>query len=114
MKFSSAIKILLIAVIFLQSFMSVANSSVPHQLDIEHLQTVHDHSADNHTSSSNLDDDHDINDCHHCGHCSGNHSTWILLKVSSTNLLVKEQGNFNKFALSPINIPDSLYRPPKA
>ena len=94
--------------------MAVSATSVPHQLDIEHLQTEHNHAHDSRSDFSSKTDDHDINDCHHCGHCSGNHTAWILLKTPHAKLAIKEQDHFAKLALLPINFPETRYRPPIA
>ncbi len=71
-----AVKILLILAIVLQSFNAVSALLYAHQVDAQHLETVHDHASDKKSVAENQvtdadDDDHNINDCHHCGHCSG-------------------------------------------
>jgi len=82
-----------------------------HQLDVEHLQTIHDHETDH---SPQLDNEHDIEDCHHCGHCSGNHTSWILVKAFTPNPSLNHSHNFKKIALLPLVISTRLYRPPIA
>ena len=73
-----AVKILLILAIVLQSFNAVSALLYAHQVDAQHLETVHDHASDTKSVIEDQvtdagDDDHNINDCHHCGHCSGSH-----------------------------------------
>ncbi|QBY05914.1 hypothetical protein E2K93_16770 [Thalassotalea sp. HSM 43] len=81
MNFTVALKILLVVSIVLQSFTTVVSAtSQSHQVDVEHLQTQHDHQDDLNTFNDNTrDEHHDVNDCHHCGHCSGTHMSWILV-----------------------------------
>ncbi|TAP35074.1 hypothetical protein EYR97_10410 [Alteromonas sp. KUL42] len=108
-----AVKILLIISIVLQSLFAVSATMESHQLDVEHLQTVHDHQTD-HSSKADNDKDHDMEDCHHCGHCSGNHTSWILTKVFASNLSLNHPHDFNRLTLSPLGISNRLYRPPIA
>ena len=81
---------LLVVSIVLQSLTAVASAtSENHQFDLEHLQTQHDHESDSKAFDDNTDDSgHDIKDCHHCGHCSGSHLSWISVKNlnSASNL----------------------------
>lgn len=81
------LKMLLVVSIVLQSLTAAASStSENHQIDIEHLQTQHDHADDRNVLNDNEDDDqHDVKDCHHCGHCSGGHLSWILVSNSSVD-----------------------------
>lgn len=83
------ISILLLVSIALQSYAAVANTQATHQIDVQHLQTEHSHSADRRmlfddlsdTLSDTLSDkDHSIKDCHHCGHCQGTHTPWVIGK----------------------------------
>ena len=108
-----ALKILLILSILLQSFVAVSATMETHQLDAEHLQTIHDHEND-HTAQSKQapSEEHDIDDCHHCGHCSGNHTCWIILKAFSANLSLKNSHKFHPLALIPDGVSNRLYRPP--
>jgi hypothetical protein len=80
---------LLVISIVLQSLTAVASStSENHQIDIEHLQTQHDHADDRNALNDNLgEEQHSEKDCHHCGHCSGSHLPLIL--VSNSNALSK-------------------------
>ena len=77
----SVASLVLIIVIVLQSFSAIADASETHQLDVNHLQTEHSHSDDVNVSTDiSSTTEHDIEDCHHCGHCSGSHLAWILVK----------------------------------
>ena len=97
----------------LQSFVAVSASLEIHQLDVEHIQTNHDHETDR-TPQIGSDNEHDIEDCHHCGHCGGNHTSWILGKAFVPNLSLNHSHNFNKLTLLPLGISTRLYRPPIA
>ena len=85
MNHNVVLKMLLVVTIVLQSLTAVASStSENHQIDIGHLQTQHDHADDRNALNDNADDEqHNESDCHHCGHCSGSHLSWIL--VNNTN-----------------------------
>ena len=91
MNFTVALKLLLILSIALQSLTTVASAtSQIHLIDIEHLQTQHDHKSDLESLDGDSDEEgHEIKDCHHCGHCSGSHFSWVLVNNinSSTKLL---------------------------
>lgn len=82
-----------------------------HQLDVEHLQVIHDHETD-HFSQLDIGNEHDIDDCHHCGHCSGKHTSWILIKALTPNLSLNHSDNFNKLILLPLGTSTRLDRPP--
>jgi hypothetical protein len=105
-----ALKILIIISIVLQSIVAVTATLETHQLDVEHLQTIHDHQTDH----SDNDKEHDVDDCHHCGHCSGNHISWILVEAFAPSLSLNHSHNFNKVTLRPLGISNRLYRPPIA
>ncbi len=67
--------------VVLQSLSAIAGASETHQLDIQHLQTEHSHSDDaNLVTEGSGTDNHNTQDCHHCGHCSGAHLAWIIAK----------------------------------
>ncbi|MFC3187513.1 DUF2946 family protein [Shewanella intestini] len=112
MKTNVALKILLILSIILQSF-AVSVSADAHQLDAEHFQSTHNHETD-HTSKLDDDKKHDMYDCHHCGHCSGNHTNWFLVKAFTLNLPKNHFYNFNKLTLFPHSYSTRLNRPPIA
>lgn len=86
LKFNVALKILLVVSIVLQSLTAVVSATPEnHQIDIEHLQIQHDHADDRNVSNDNVgDEQHNEKDCHHCGHCSGSHLSWILVSNSNT------------------------------
>ncbi len=114
LNFSFVLRILLVLSIVLQSISSIASSiSENHQIDIEHLQTQHDHADDRNVSNDNVgDEQHNEKDCHHCGHCSGSHLSWVL--VSSSNAT----GKLNIFNKTPYQIAqtnsylEAILRPP--
>jgi hypothetical protein len=85
----SLASIVLVIMIVMQSFSAMAETSQTHQIDIEHLQTEHSHSEDANRLDNNTTDEHETQDCHHCGHCSGSHLVWILVKnvSNSTNIM---------------------------
>jgi hypothetical protein len=99
--------------IVLQSFASSAASIENHQVDIEHLQSVHVHTNDN-ASEETDNADHDIKDCHHCGHCSASHSVWMTVRNSiefiSFNII--ETSIF--LVKSPSKLIETTFRPPIA
>jgi hypothetical protein len=92
---NSWISFLVFLSIALQSFVAVANSNKNHHVDVQHLQTIHSHDVDNtvlFNESSN--DDHNIKDCHHCGHCQGSHTSWFVSmehRNTTTKILVLNQ-----------------------
>ncbi len=78
------VSLLIVLSIALQSFVTVANSDENHQIDVQHLQTEHSHDVDNNEFIDELsEDNHDIKDCHHCGHCQGSHTPWFVSKHQS-------------------------------
>lgn len=80
------ISLLIVLSIALQSFVAVANSNENHQVDSQHLQTEHSHDADNsELFEESSEDDHNIKDCHHCGHCQGSHTSWFVTLTSSNS-----------------------------
>ena len=97
LKFNVALKILLVVSIVLQSLTAVVSATPEnHQIDIEHLQIQHDHADDRNVSNDNVgDEQHNEKDCHHCGHCSGSHLSWIL--VSNFYVYI-----FKKCRFSPV------------
>lgn len=114
LNFTVALRIILVLSIVLQSISSIASAtSENHQIDVEHLQTQHDHKDDRDILNENADDEpHDIKDCHHCGHCSGSHLSWILIsnsnsatKLYNNNLIPYQFGQTKEFL-------DAILRPP--
>lgn len=87
LNFTVVFKLLLVISIVLQSLSSVAfTTSADHQIDLEHLQTQHEHKNDVNAFEGNVDEaGHNIDDCHHCGHCSTSHLSWIFFThIAST------------------------------
>ncbi|MBL4764677.1 MAG: DUF2946 domain-containing protein [Colwellia sp.] len=86
---------LIVLSIALQSFVAMANSDDNHQVDSQHRQTEHSHDLDhNEFFEGSSEDEHDSKDCHHCGHCQGSHTSWLVsIKNSDTTvaLLVSNQ-----------------------
>jgi hypothetical protein len=79
------VSFLLVLSIALQSLVAVANSDENHQVDLQHLQTEHSHTLDNLALSDDSSENHNITDCHHCGHCQGSHTQWLTSeKISAT------------------------------
>lgn len=110
------ISLLIVLSIALQSLVAVANSNDNHQVDSQHLQTEHSHDADKFTlldESSN--DDHNIKDCHHCGHCQGSHTPW-LVTFSPGNSTIKfvVLNQYFYHAHLDKNFIEELIRPPIA
>jgi hypothetical protein len=86
---------LIVLSIALQSFVAVANSDNNHQLDAQHLQTKHSHDVDSVASlPETAENQHNVKDCHHCGHCQGSHTQWLLTNRTlskSIKLLIPNQ-----------------------
>lgn len=105
------LSILLLVSIVLQSFASSAASIENHQVDIEHLQSVHVHTNDN-ASEETDDAGHDIKDCHHCGHCSASHSVWMTVK-NSVKIVTNNAIEISPFLVkSPSTFIETTIRPP--
>lgn len=110
------LKMLLVVAIVVQSLGAVASeTSDNHHIDIEHLQTEHDHQDDFDDIDENAEDEkHDIKDCHHCGHCSGSHISWVLFsdEISTVKLhnIIKVP---HKFDLTKEFL-EAILRPPIA
>ncbi|MDP2561234.1 hypothetical protein [Psychrobium sp. 1_MG-2023] len=105
--------------IVLQSFNIVVDSGAAHQLDTAHLATEHNHATHqsefvdlpaSHASGST--EQHDSSDCHHCGHCSGSHLTWVTSKAIArfNPLLTPEIYPNPTFYLSSLS--ETAFRPP--
>jgi hypothetical protein len=82
------VSLLLVVLIAMQSYAAVANSDENHQVDPQHIQTEHSHDA-HHVDGIALFEDsldsgeHNIKDCHHCGHCQGTHTQWLATNKST-------------------------------
>lgn len=104
---------LLILSIVLQSFVAVSATVDTHQLDVEHMQTAHDHADDGKKHLNSPESvNHDIDDCHHCGHCSGSHISWVASKTFNSNIDLKGQHQFHRLDFFPTGVTTSIYRPP--
>jgi len=76
--------LILVLLIALQSYAAVANSDENHLVDSQHIQTEHSHDNDDiELSDESSDSEHNINDCHHCGHCQGTHTQWVANNKST-------------------------------
>jgi ABC-type nickel/cobalt efflux system permease component RcnA len=110
------ISLLIVLSIALQSFVAVAESGNNHQVNAKHLQTEHSHKLDKNTVTDiSNENGHNIEDCHHCGHCQGSHAQWLTSKKSpqlTSKLLVINQ----YFYLTQLNksFIEELIRPPIA
>jgi len=70
--------LVLVLLIALQSYAAVADSDENHRVDSQHLQTEHSHDTDDiERYDESSDSEHNIEDCHHCGHCQGAHTQWF-------------------------------------
>ncbi|MCJ8318438.1 MAG: DUF2946 domain-containing protein [Colwellia sp.] len=115
------LSLLLVISIVLQSFVAVADAEKPHQINSQHLQTEHVHDDDPESLNKSLSDslsdssgpEHNINDCHHCGHCQGSHTQWIVNKKIATTapdfMVFNQYSYFNHLAKSFI---EEVTRPP--
>jgi len=66
--------------IVFQSYTAVANQKITHQVDVQHIQTEHSHLTDDSLATNDGENDHNVQDCHHCGHCHGSHTHWFSSK----------------------------------
>ncbi|MEI6894980.1 MAG: DUF2946 domain-containing protein [Colwellia sp.] len=107
---------LLILSIALQSFVAVANSDENHQVDIQHIQTEHSHDVDNiEYFDGASEEEHNIEDCHHCGHCQGSHTQWFTNnKTSITPLKFLITNQYLYFNPLDKGFIEELIRPPIA
>lgn len=112
---------LVVLSVLLQATSAVAGSINTHMFGSGHAPAEHTHSKSVQPSQGNTHigvmdiasiDNHDKSDCHHCGHCSGNHLSWVpnLPQLTLTTPLALQ------FPHLPIsNLPDrvnELLRPP--
>lgn len=108
---------LVVLSIVLQSLSATASiTSVEHQMDIAHLQTEHSHQNDSKIFlQSALDESHDVKDCHHCGHCSGAHFTWLFVANQPASLQDTFINEVVPYQVSHVNtVLDAIQRPPIA
>ena len=76
--------LVLVLLIALQSYAAVANSNESHLVDSQHILTEHSHDLDDtNLLVESSDSEHNIKDCHHCGHCQGAHTQWVASNKST-------------------------------
>ncbi len=114
MFFNVALKFLLVFAIVLQSLTAVVSATNEnHQIDVEHIQIKHDHDTDNTDSGRIVDaEGHEVNDCHHCGHCSGSHLSWILVKGISNFHELPTVNNTPYYVIQSKEFSEAILRPP--
>ena len=111
-------------VIVLQSLAFAASAQPSHQIDGEHLQSQHSHQQDSqllrgkvkvsHPVATADEEQHDISDCHHCGHCSGSHLSWLSTQPPGLALIFFANALASGPKLDLIEIVSPTYRPPIA
>nr|WP_286235900.1 hypothetical protein [Thalassotalea sediminis] len=104
--------LLVIAIVF-QSFAAIAVGDDDHQMDVEHLQQQHSHLDDTKLQQDN-NDAHNVNDCHHCGHCTGNHATWVTVKTEASAFDALSVTSFYYLIPTTHAFTEAMYRPPIA
>ncbi len=97
----------------LQSFSPIVSATQTHQVDAAHLQTEHSHQNDTQLLGSD-NSEHDIKDCHHCGHCSGSHLSWLMLKETLEQIPSTTSNPLFLIVTSPIAFIEPTLRPPIA
>jgi len=106
--------LLIVLSIALQSLVAVANSNTDHQLDSQHLQTENSHELDfTELAADTSESEHNVKDCHHCGHCQGSHTQWLSSK--STACITEKFINSNQYhylAHTDKSVIEQLIRPP--
>ncbi len=76
--------LILVLLIAVQSYAAVANSEKSHLVDSQHILTEHSHDIDDiELFDESSDSEHNIQDCHHCGHCQGAHTQWVASNKSA-------------------------------
>ncbi|WOH38543.1 DUF2946 domain-containing protein [Thalassotalea fonticola] len=104
---------LLVLSIALQSFFTVLNAQEIHQVENEHIKIEHSHDNDFQVASDNsADDDHQIEDCHHCGHCHGSHSQWVTANDLNSIAQSNNEQSLPYLVVSNNGHLDSPLRPP--
>ncbi|MCG9733656.1 hypothetical protein L1D51_06565 [Pseudoalteromonas shioyasakiensis] len=114
LNFTGVIKLLLVVSIVLQSLAAVASATSQfHQIDIDHIQTQHEHKNDISSNGEEISEDgHNISDCHHCGHCSGSHLSWVIIDNINISVPLTTINNIpNKFDQTKEYL-DAILRPP--
>lgn len=106
--------LLIVAIVF-QSFGAIASVSDNHQTNAQHLQTEHSHADDkSHSSGADKSEQHDIDDCHHCGHCSGSHLTWVNVDLCANQVMPLAQERYSHKNLRLSQFIEASLRPPIA
>ena len=123
---------LLLISIVVQSLFAVANNQEIHQLDTEHLIVEHSHLNDKQTKpislttldfdtgitldtgTEDIDTEHNIEDCHHCGHCHGSHAQWLALNHRTQLINNDEKELFIYQSQLNIGTQENPLRPPIA
>lgn len=109
---------LLACVIVLQSFTAIESQELSSQLDSQHFTTEHQHSAkgaEHEVDSHGHEVDehgHPVSDCHHCGHCSGSHTLWSLVKHKLSLATHFNEAQYAALNAQPKAIASNHYRPP--
>lgn len=93
-----------------------------HQLDIEHIQIEHNHLSDDSANPLNHETnagnstgaDHNVSDCHHCGHCHGSHTNWVTPDNESLLPVSQQLAVFTYLNAPKLGHYNGLYRPPTA
>lgn len=108
------VNILIVAAIVLQSFSPIVFAQDFHQVDVEHLRVEHSHQDDRVFSLDNQNNDkqHNIEDCHHCGHCAGTHLTYVVLQHNYSILESISQSILDSLKTLPKDYIDPAIRPP--
>ena len=110
------VSFLIVLSIALQSFVAVANSDENHQVDLQHLQTKHSHDIDNiELVDDSSEREHNIKDCHHCGHCLGSHAQWLTSEkayLTTPDFLISNQYLYSSHLEK--SFIEELIRPPIA
>jgi hypothetical protein len=105
---------LIVLSIAVQSFVAVANSESNHQLDSQHLQTEQSPEIDySELKQETSESEHNVKDCHHCGHCQGSHTQWFSSKNTSyiaENVITSNQ--YHYLTHVDKNVIEQLIRPP--
>lgn len=110
------VSLLIVLSVALQSLVAVANSDNDHQLDAQHIQTEHSHELDfTELASDTSESEHNVKDCHHCGHCQGSHNQWLFSKSTicvTEKFIISNQ--YHYLAHTDKSVIEQLIRPPIA
>jgi hypothetical protein len=104
--------------IVFQAMVAVADSMDMHVYDPQHAQTEHKHSDDNLLQpvlgGENISNptEHDVTDCHHCGHCSGTHLNWLSGLINTPSPILTKNQIFDSPVAHLPGWTSELLRPP--